>query len=321
MKIKEIKANELDTKKFIETKIKEIKKIVRDDFAITALSGGIDSSVTTTLGKKALGDRLKVCFVDNGLMRQNEPQKVVSLFKGLGIFVEIIDARKEFFDVLKGITDPEKKRKAILQTFYKKVFGKAVKESRAKYLLQGTIFTDVEETVAGIKSQHNVLEQMGINSQEAFGYKVIEPLMQLRKDGVRKVAKTLRLPESIYNKMPFPGPALAVRVVGEVTPEKIDLIRKATVITEEVLAGTGAFQYMAILNPHRVTGVREGNPVSGRQIEIRCWESTDAKTAKPTRVPHRTSERLAERITAEILEVVSVTYNMTSKPPSTMETM
>ena len=319
MKTEEIRLNDLNAKEFIEQKVKEISSIVGDGLAINALSGGVDSSTVTMLGHKALGNRLKTYFIDNGIMRQDEPQKVVSLFKDLGVSVEIIDAKAKFFNALKGLTDPEEKREAITQTFYKDVFGKLVKTSGAKYLLQGTILTDVDETVAGIKRQHNVFEQLGINPQEAFGYKIIEPLVQLRKDGVRKVAEALGLPKSVYNRMPFPGPALVARVIGEVTPEKIKIVRLATVITEEELASSGAFQYMAILHQDRVTGMRDGKRDYGLQIEIRCWESVDARTATPTRLPYEVLDKLVKRIITEVPGVVSVTYSITPKPPSTIE--
>jgi GMP synthase (glutamine-hydrolysing) len=322
MEIKEIKISELNPEKFIEEKIQEISSTVGDGIAINALSGGVDSSTVTMLGHKALGSRLKTYFIENGLMREDEPQQVVSMFKELGVHVEIIDAKDIFFDALKGVIDPEEKRdKGITKTFYKDVFGKLVKDSGAKFLLQGTIYTDIEETVAGIKRQHNVLEQLGIDTEEQYGYKVIEPLIELRKDTVRVVAKHLGLPESSYNRMPFPGPALAARVIGEVTPERIDLVRRATTIVEEelVLANTGAFQYMAILHEDRVTGMRKGNREFGYQIEIRCWDSIDATVATPTKLPYEILEKLADRITSEVQGVVSVTYHIGKKPPSTME--
>lgn len=319
MKIAEIKAAELKTENFIEQRVKEISSLAQKGLAINALSGGVDSSTVTMLGHKALGDRLRTYFIDNGLMRQDEPQKIVSVFKSLGVKVEIINAQDRFFSALKGITDPEQKREAITQTFYKDVFGQLVKKSRAKYLLQGTILTDVDETVAGIKRQHNVFEQLGIDPQEAFGYKIIEPLVQLRKDGVRKVAEALGLPESVYNRMPFPGPALSARVIGEATPEKIKIVRKATAITEEELSGVKAFQYMAILHNDRVTGIRDGKRDFGLQIEIRCWDSIDARLATPTRLSFDVLEKLSRRIVEEVPGVVSVTYNIAAKPPSTME--
>ena len=319
METKEIKAEELDPEKFIEEKVEEIRSIVGDAKAIVALSGGIDSSAATMLGHRGLSDRLRVVFIDNGLMRDGEPEQVASTFKELGVHVEIIDAQEEFFEALSGITDPEEKREAITQTFYKKVFGRLVRESGARFLLQGTILTDIEETMAGIKRQHNILEQLGIDTEKEYGYEVIEPLRQLRKDGVRKLAKALGLPESIWNRMPFPGPALAARIIGEVTPEKIEIVRKATAIVEEELKYGGAFQYMAILHLDRVTGMKEGKRAFGLQIEIRCWESIDAREATPTKLPFDALEKLAQRITTEVPGVVSVTYNITPKPPSTME--
>ena len=206
--IKEITAKKLNSARFISQKVKEIQNAVGDGTAINALSGGVDSSVVTMLGHKALGKKLKTVFIQNGLMREGEPQRVASLFKKLGVKVEIVDARKEFFAALKGITDPEEKREAITQTFYKKVFGRIVKKSKAKFLLQGTILTDVDETIAGIKRQHNVFEQLGIDPQKTFGYRILEPLIQLRKDGVRKAGKALGLPAELFERIPFPRSGL-----------------------------------------------------------------------------------------------------------------
>ena len=317
--IKEIKASELDPEEFISSKVKEIRDTVKDGLAINALSGGVDSSAVTMLGHKALGDRLKTVFVDHGLMREGEPQRVAVIFKKLGVKVEIVDSREQFFRALKSLEDPEQKREAITRTFYRDVFGKLVKDSGAKYLMQGTILTDVDETVAGIKRQHNILTQVGIDTKKEFGYHVLEPLIQLRKDGVRKVAKALGLPEEVWNRMPFLGPALAGRIIGEVTPERVELVRAATVIVEEELAKSGAFQYMAILHKDRVTGMREGRRDYGLQVEIRCWESVDARTAMPSNLPFAALRRIADRTTREVPGVVSVTYNITPKPPSTME--
>jgi GMP synthase (glutamine-hydrolysing) len=319
MKGKEIKAEKLNTDQFIQEQVKEIRKAVGKGVAVNALSGGVDSSVVTALAHRALGDRLKTYFIENGLMRQGEAKRVQALFAAQGIPVEIIPAQKAFFKALSGLTDPEEKREAITQTFYKDIFRALVDQSGAKVLLQGTILTDVDETVAGIKRQHNVFEQLGIDPKKAFGYKILEPLVQLRKDGVRKLGRALDLPESLFNRIPFPGPALAARVIGEVTPEKIRLVRKATVIVEKFLGDTDAFQYMAILHDDRVTGMREGKREFGRQIEIRCWDSLDARTAKPTRLSYETLEKMAGKIIRDIPEVVSITYNITTKPPSTIE--
>jgi len=319
IKIKEIKANRMNVEEFIADKVREIQAAVGDGLAINALSGGVDSSVVTALGHRALGRRLKTYFIDNGIMREGEPARVAAAFRRLGIEIEVLEASKAFFAALKGLTDPEEKREAITQTFYKKVFRNLVIKSKAKYLLQGTILTDVDETVAGIKRQHNVFEQLGIDPQQAFGYKILEPLIELRKDGVRKVGEGLGLPRIMFDRMPFPGPALAARVIGEVTPEKIALVKKATAITEAALKGVKAFQYLAILHEDRVTGMRKNQRVFGNQIEIRCWDSTDARKARPTRLSFDILEGIAAKITKEIPEVVSVTYNITAKPTSTIE--
>ncbi|MDZ7830382.1 MAG: asparagine synthase-related protein [Desulfobacterales bacterium] len=315
----EITVNELDTERFIKEKAEEIKRTVGDGWAINALSGGVDSSTVTMLGHRALGDKLKTVFIENGLMRAGEAEQVVGFFRDLGVPVEVVDARDEFFAALKGVTDPEEKREAITRTFYREVFGRLVRESGAKHLIQGTILTDIDETVAGIKRQHNVFEQLGIDPQAAFGYSIIEPLIQLRKDGVRKVGKALGLPEALFNRIPFPGPALAARVIGEATPERIETVQKATEIVERLLSDCGAFQYMAILHEDRVTGMRDGQRDFGQQIEVRCWESVDARTAAPTRLSFDLLEQLGQEIAAEVPGVVSVTYNIASKPPSTIE--
>jgi GMP synthase (glutamine-hydrolysing) len=317
--IKEITAQELNTENFVNDKVKEIQHMVGDGMAINALSGGVDSSTVTMLGHRALGNRLKTLFIENGLMREGEPEQVVGLFQKLGVTVEVVDAKKEFFAALKGITDPEEKREAITQSFYKDVFGRIVKESGAKHLIQGTILTDIDETVAGIKRQHNVFEQLGIDPKEAFGYRIIEPLIQLRKDGVRKVGKALGLPAELFKRIPFPGPALSARVIGEVTPQRIRTVRKATVVVERLLKGTGAFQYMAILHEDRVTGMRDGERDFGQQIEVRCWESVDARIATPTRLSFEILDKLADEIIRDVPGIVSVTYNIAPKPPSTIE--
>ena len=315
----EVRLLESNVKEFISEKTREISSAAGDGIAINALSGGVDSAAVTMLGHQALGERLKTYFVDNGIKREGEPQQIVEIFKKQGVNVEIFDAKEEFFNAFKGITDPEEKREAVTQTFYKNIFGKLVRESNAKHLLQGTILTDVDETIAGIKRQHNVFQQLGIDPQQAFGYKIIEPLVELRKDSVRVLAKALGLPEDIYNRPPFPGPALAARIIGEVTKDKVDIVRKATSIVEEELKNTGAFQYMAILHQDRVTGMRNGKRDFGLQIEVRCWDSIDAREATPTDLPYNQLRKLADDILNSVPGVVSVTYNIATKPPSTIE--
>ncbi|MDD3180303.1 MAG: asparagine synthase-related protein [Opitutaceae bacterium] len=317
--IKEIPAHKLNTRQFIKEQVAAISTAVGDGTAINALSGGVDSSAVTMLGHRALGQRLRTVFIDNGIMREGEPARIVALFRRLGVTVEVIDARDEFFAALKGIEDPEQKREAITQTFYRKVFGRIVRRSGAKYLLQGTILTDVDETVAGIKRQHNVFAQLGIDPQKTFGYHILEPLIHLRKVGVRKVGRALGLPAELFARMPFPGPALAARVIGAVTPERVAIVRQATAVMERRLKSSGAFQYLAILHQDRVTGIRGGQREFGHQIEIRCWDSIDARTATPTILPFSTLTKLADEITRVVPGVVSVTYNITRKPPSTIE--
>ena len=317
--IQEITAKQLNAARFIGDKVRDIQAAVGEGTAINALSGGVDSSTVTLLGHRALGKRLRTVFVENGLMRGGESERVRSLFRGLGVEVEVVEARERFFAALRGITDPEAKREAIAQTFYKEVFGALVRESGARFLLQGTILTDVDETVAGIKRQHNVFEQLGIDPQAAFGYRILEPLLELRKDGVRKLGRALGLPAELFTRIPFPGPALAARVIGEAAPERVETVRRATAVVERLLSGTKAFQYLAILHEDRVTGLVEGKRAFGQQIEVRCWDSLDARKATPTRLGFPLLERLAAEILREVPTVVSVTYSITPKPPSTIE--
>ena len=319
MSADEIRLEDLNPEIFIQEQCEAISKEVGDATAVNALSGGVDSSVVTLLAHRALGDRLKTFFIDNGIMRQGEPQRVVSTIRECGAAVQLVDAQDEFFDALKGKNDPEEKRQAITDTFYKSVFSRLVKASGSRHLLQGTIYTDVEETIAGIKRQHNILAQLGIDTAKEYGYTVIEPLVRLRKPAVRAVGKALGLPETIYNRPPFPGPALVARVIGEATRERIALVRQATAIVEQELAGMNAFQCLAILHQDRIPGMRDGKRDYGLQIEVRCWDSKDAVTASPTRLPFEVLEKLAARMTSEVPGVVSVTYNIATKPPSTME--
>jgi GMP synthase (glutamine-hydrolysing) len=232
--------------------------------------------------------------------------------------VERVDARREFLAALKGLTDPEQKRQAITDTFYRRVFGRLVRETGARFLIHGTILTDIEETVAGIKRQHNILVQLGIDPRRAYGYHVIEPLQTLRKDGVRAVARALGLPRDITERIPFPGPALAARIVGEVTEARLETVRAATAIVEEALGRTGAFQYFAVLLNDCATGIRHGRREFGQIVVVRCIESVDARTATVTRLPWATLERLARRLT-ELPGVNRCLYDLTPKPPATVE--
>jgi len=308
----------MDYQRFVDEQVAAIREAVGDGTAINALSGGVDSSVVTVIGHRALGNRSKTVFVDTGLMRAGEPQAVVNTFAAMGIPVQVVDAQKTFLDALAGLTDPEAKRNAITETFYRHVFGRIVRESGATHLLHGTIKTDIEETVNGIKRQHNILEQLGIDPHEQFGYHVLEPLKTLRKDDVREVARFLGLPREISDRMPFPGPALAARIVGEVTPERLETVRQATAIVEEELADSGAFQYMAVLLQDKATGIRNGRREFGQIIVVRCVNSVDARTATSVDLPWPTLHRICERVTA-IPGVNRCLYDVTPKPPATIE--
>jgi GMP synthase (glutamine-hydrolysing) len=270
------------------------------------------------LAHRALGPQLKTIFVENALMREGEPQRVVGVFAMLGIPVEVVDARAAFLRALKGLTDPEQKRQAITDTFYRDVFVSEVKRSGAKFLFHGTILTDIEETVAGIKRQHNILTQLGINTEEAYGYQVIEPLKTLRKDGVREVGRLLGLPDEVVRRIPFPGPALAARIVGEVTEARLGTVRAATAIVEEELNGTGAFQYLAVLLNDYATGIRNGKREFGQIIVVRCIDSVDAREATVRELPWDTLHRLTRRLTS-IPGVNRCLYDLTPKPPATVE--
>ena len=308
----------MDHSRFVEEQVAEIRREVGDGIAMNALSGGVDSSVVTALAHRALGERLKTIFVDNSLMREGEPRRVVDMFAGMGIPVQLLDARREFLSALKGLTDPEEKRQAITDTFYRDVFVKAVKESGAKFLLHGTILTDIEETVAGIKRQHNILEQLGIDPEQSYGYKVLEPLKTLRKDGVREVARVLELPADITERIPFPGPALAARIVGEVTEERLATVRAATSIVEEDLGSSGAFQYFAVLLNDYATGIRDGKREFGQIVVVRAIDSSDAREATVREVPWEVLHRISERIIS-IPGVNRCLYDLTPKPPATVE--
>ena len=308
----------MDWKAFIDEQIDSIRQAVGDSLAINALSGGVDSSVVTVLGHRALGDRLKTVFIDNALMREGEPEFVVQTFADLGIPVQRVNARQEFLGALAGLTDPEEKRSAITATFYRQVFGRLVRETGAKFLLHGTILTDIEETVAGIKRQHNILAQIGIDPEQAYGYQVLEPLQTLRKDGVRQVAQLVGLPPSITERIPFPGPALAARIAGEVTPERLATVRAATAIVEQELADTNAFQYMAALLQDKATGIRDGRREFGDIIVVRCIDSVDAREATVVELPWPKLHRICERITS-LPGVNRCLYDLTPKPPATVE--
>jgi len=304
-------------KKFIEEKVSEIKELAGIEKVVSALSGGVDSAAATVLAHKAVGKNLSAFFIDTGLMRQDEYENVVNSMEDYNIEIKLIDAKEEFFSALKGISDPEEKRKAFRNTFYS-VFGKILKKEKAQYLVQGTIKADVIETKAGVKTQHNVLEQVGI-SPELYGLKIIEPLKELYKDEVRNVAKELGLEKTIYERMPFPGPGLSIRVIGEVTKERINIVRRATYIVEQELKELKPFQAFAVLMNDRATGLKNNERNYGNMIIIRAVESKNAMTAEPTQIPFNILQKLGKKITNEMPEIVRVAYEITAKPPATVE--
>lgn len=309
----------MDYRKFVEEKVREIKNSVGDKVAVSALSGGVDSSVVTVLGHKALGKQLRAIFIDDGLMREKEPEEVKETFNKLGIELEVLNKADNFFKLLKGITDAEEKRKVFRNTFYK-TLGEIIKTSGASFLLQGTIAADVIETKKGVKTQHNILEQIGIDPKKEFGFQVIEPLKELYKNQVKELAKVLGLPELISQRMPFPGPGLATRVVGEVTKERVEIVRKACRIVEEETASFKPFQAFAVLLNDKATGLgSQGERKFGPIIAVRSVESTNAMQAEVTQLPWEVLVQIQRRIVQELPQVVKVVYDLTPKPPSTIE--
>jgi len=304
--------------RFIQKKVAWLKAEVGSEKAIAATSGGVDSTVTAVLGHRALGKALKVVFLDDGLMRQGEPKEVTSMLRAQGLQVALLDVKSEFFQALRGITDPEEKRKAFRERFYQ-TLGRAIREHGARCLLQGTIAADIVETRGGVKTQHNVLEQIGIVPSERYGFKVVEPLKELFKPQVREVAKALSLASEVHERKPFPGPGLAVRVIGEVTPARVETVRRASRIVEEETRNVESFQAFAVLLADKATGLREGKRTFGDIIAVRIVVSLDAMTASVPRVPWKNLERIQSRITAELPSVVKVLLDLSPKPPSTIE--
>ncbi len=309
----------MNVKKFIVEKVEDIRRIVGGAKALSALSGGVDSAVCTLLARKAIGDRLAVAFLDDGLMREGEAEEVRSTFARLGVRVDVLDVAADFFAALKGLADPEEKRKAFRQTFYR-ALQKAVRDAGAEFLVQGTIKPDIIETRKGVKTQHNVLDQIGIGAKEGFGFTVVEPLVDLYKPEVRKVGKALGLPQKMYRRMPFPGPGLSARVLGEVTPDRVEVVRRAGKIVEQETSRFKPFQAFAVLLADRATGVtKEGTRAMGDMLAVRCVDSENAVTAAPTKLPWKILERIRARILKEVPSVTKVLYDLTPKPPSTIE--
>jgi GMP synthase (glutamine-hydrolysing) len=307
----------------IEKMAEEIMAEVGEGKAIIALSGGIDSSVATALAAKAIGNRLTAVFVDHGFMREDEPKFVKDVFQKLKINLIIVDAQKRFLEKLEGITDPEKKRKIIGEEFIR-VFEEVAEKTGAEYLIQGTIYPDRIESgfrkfSDKIKTHHNVA---GLPTKIKFK-KIVEPLRDLYKDEVRKVAKILGLPKEIVFRQPFPGPGLAVRIIGALTDEKVKIAKKADKIVREEIEKSGLeenlWQYFAVLTDTKATGVKGDARAYGYVVAVRIVESREAMTASFAKIPYEVLERISTRITNEISEVTRVVYDITHKPPATIE--
>lgn len=308
---------------FVDKAIQEIKQIINGKKAIIALSGGIDSSTTAVLASKAIGKNLTAVFVDHGFMRENEVEFVKSTFKKFDMNLIVVDAKKRFLKRLKGIIDPEQKRKVIGEEFIR-VFEEVAKKVGAEYLLQGTIYSDriesgVRKYSDKIKTHHNVA---GLPTKIKFKA-ICEPLRDLYKDEVRKVAEKIGLPKVLVWRQPFPGPGLAVRIIGEVTQEKIDIIKKVDKIVTEEIEKTkikeGLWQYFAILTNTKSTGVKGDARTYGYTVAIRAVESKDAMTASFAKIPYELLEKISTRITNEVPQVTRVVYDITHKPPATIE--
>jgi GMP synthase (glutamine-hydrolysing) len=302
----------VQAQKFIGKAIEEIRKASDGAKVVMALSGGVDSSVCAGLAAQAIGDRLVPIYVDTGLMRKGETDRMRELFGDLNL--DIVDAGDEFFAALQGVTDPEQKRKVIGERFIR-IFEREAKKSGARHLLQGTIYPDRIESEGGIKSHHNV---GGMPLRIEFD-RIIEPIRDLYKDEVREVAGALGLPSEIQHRMPFPGPGLAVRVLGEVTPEKIAVVREANAIVEEELVERyRPWQCFAALLGQG-TGVKGDVRIHGWIVAVRAVNSRDGMTADPMTLPFELLSTIASRITADIPEVARVVYDITPKPPATIE--
>ncbi len=302
----------VNTEKFIRQSITEIQTAAGKEKVVMALSGGVDSSVCAALAAHAIGDNLIPIYIDTGLMRKGETERIRTVFDK--IHLRIVDAGDEFLEALKGITEPEAKRKAIGERFIR-VFEREARNHGAKCLLQGTIYPDRIESEGGIKSHHNV---GGMPLHMEFT-RVIEPIRDLYKDEVREVAGALGLPKEIQHRMPFPGPGLAVRVLGEVTKEKVAIVREANwIVEDELVEHYRPWQCFAALLGLG-TGVKGDNRIHGWIVAIRAVNSRDGMTADPLAIPFEHLLKIGSRITADIPSVARVVYDITAKPPATIE--
>ncbi|XGI83710.1 glutamine-hydrolyzing GMP synthase [Halorutilales archaeon Cl-col2-1] len=302
----------VDTDSFIDEAVEEIKEDVGDGHAVIALSGGVDSAVSAALAYEAIGSRLTPIYVDTGLMRKGETDEIRETFDYMES-LRIVDARERFLDALSGVTDPEEKREIIGEEFMR-VFEEVASEVEAEYCVQGTIYPDRIESEGGIKSHHNVGGLPEVISFEGL----VEPVRELYKDEVREVARALGLTEDISERMPFPGPGLAVRVIGEVTEEKLEVAREANAVVEEEVEEFDPWQALAAV-VGKGTGVKGDNRVHGWIVAVRAVESRDGMTAQAMDIPWESLQRIQSRITGAHPNVARVVYDVTHKPPATIE--
>ena len=394
-----------DPKKFVEAEIERTRRSIGSEKALVAVSGGVDSTTCAVLTHKALGENLVCVILDDAFMREGEPEYISSTLSKspFNVPMKIVNVRDRFMQAMKGLRDAEEKRKMFRETFYQ-VLGETARKEGCKILVQGTIRADIMETVGGVKTQHNVLEQMGINPMERFGFKVVEPLITLMKEQVRMVARHLGLPQEFSERQPFPGPGLSVRVVGEIRPDKLETVRKATAIAESELVQHKPGQYFAVIMDNdevqqpaealhiqesvarllnvparnvririfrdRATGVKGGErrygkvvgvtveTVNGRVhqsaiqnlvmlqatittkmpevarifyavkdlpekkpyvLGIRAVETKDFLTAQVSDIPWITLDAIAEETVEQCSNVSTVYYDLTPKPPATIE--
>jgi len=308
---------------FIEEKIREIRKIVGDAHVIAALSGGVDSTVASVLVHRAIGDRLHCFFIDHGLLRLGEREEVEKKLRALGLPLSVVDASELFLERLRGVEDPEEKRKIIGNTFIE-VFEREAKGVKgAKFLLQGTLYPDVVES-AGIKGSAKIKTHHNVGGlPEKMHLELLEPFRELFKDEVREIGKLLGIPKEILGRHPFPGPGLAIRILGEVNREDLEVLRKADRIFIEELKRGGFYdriwQAFAVLLPIRSVGVMGDVRTYEKVIALRAVESTDGMTADWSRLPYDFLDRVMRRIINEVRGVGRVVYDVSSKPPSTIE--
>ena len=310
-------------KNYAEKQLKEIREKVGDKKVLLALSGGVDSSVVAALLSKAVGEQLTCIFVDHGLMRKNEGDEVEAAFKDSGMHFIRVDAEKRFLERLKGVVDPEEKRKAIGGEFIRVFEEEGKKIGSVDFLAQGTIYPDIIESGIGdaavIKSHHNV---GGLPDFVDFE-EIIEPLRMLFKDEVRRLGRELGLPDYLVDRQPFPGPGLGIRVIGEVTKEKLDILRDADYIFREEIGKAKLEnhpnQYFAVLTNNRSVGVMGDFRTYDYTLALRAVSTTDFMTADWTRIPYEVLDKISVRIVNEVEHINRIVYDITSKPPATIE--